>query len=229
MANDDTGYGQYCPISRALDVLGERWSLMILRDMLVGATRFNDLANGLPRLSRSLLTKRLRQFERAGLVERLGGQYLLTESGRELEPIVFGLGAWGARWAFGDPEPEELDAELLMWWMHKRLDTSDLPGHRNVLHFRLTDDPKQFWIVVEAGTPSVCMSDPGFDVDITIVSDLASLYQVWLGRLPIQAALRSGKIELIGQQALTRRMPTVLKLSPIAPSVSAANELVHRT
>jgi DNA-binding HxlR family transcriptional regulator len=223
MAKDETGYGQYCPISRALDVLGERWSLLILRDMLVGATRFNDLANGLPRLSRTLLTKRLRQFERAGLVERLCGQYLLTEAGRGLEPIVFGLGAWGAKWVFGDPEPEELDAELLMWWMHKRLDTSELPGRRNVLHFKLTDDPRQFWIVVEAGKPSVCMSDPGFDVDVSVVSDLSTLYQVWLGRLPIDAALRSGRIELIGQQALTRRMPTVLTLSPIAAAVSAVS------
>ena len=128
MGNDGAGYGQYCPVSRALDVLGERWSLLILRDLLVGTTRFNDLARGLPGLSRSLLTKRLRQFERAGLVERAGSHYLLTECGRELEPIVFGLGQWGARWTFGDPDPDELDAEVLVWWMHKRLDTSGSPG-----------------------------------------------------------------------------------------------------
>src|SRR5215831_17193945 len=102
------GYGQYCPIARALDVLGERWSLLILRDMLVGTSRFNDLARGLPGLSRSLLSKRLRQFERAGLVERLDGAYVLSDAGRELEPIVFGLGAWGARWTFGEPTADEL-------------------------------------------------------------------------------------------------------------------------
>ena len=98
-----SGYGQYCPIARALDVLGERWSLLILRDMLVGATRFNDIARGLPGLSRSLLSKRLGQFERAGLIDRLDGEYILSPAGRQLEPIVFGLGAWGARWSFGDP------------------------------------------------------------------------------------------------------------------------------
>jgi DNA-binding HxlR family transcriptional regulator len=216
------GYGQYCPIARALDVLGERWSLLILRDMLVGTTRFNDLARGLPGLSRSLLTKRLRQFERAGLVERHGGQYLLTEAGRGLEPVVFGLGEWGARWTFGDPDPEELDADLLVWWMHTRLDTSDLPGKRQVLHLRFTDQPKRFWVVIESGDPSVCVSDPGFDVDVTITSDVRSLYEVWLGRVRLADALRSGRVEVAGSSAITRRMPTVLRLSPVAGLVSAA-------
>jgi DNA-binding HxlR family transcriptional regulator len=221
MAKHGVGYGQYCPISRALDVLGERWSLLILRDMLVGATRFNDLARGLPGLSRSLLTKRLREFERAGLVERLDGQYLLTEAGRELEPIVFGIGEWGAKWTFGDPDPDELDAELLVWWMHTRLDTSVLPGRRHVLHVRFTDDRRRFWIVIEAGDPSVCLVDPGFDVDVTITSDVASLYQVWLGRLKVNDAIRSGRLEFSGPSALTRRMPSVLQLSPVASIVEA--------
>ena len=91
------GYGQYCPISRALDVLGERWTMIIIRDLLVGTTRFNDLARGLPGLSRTLLSKRLRQLEQAKLVERIDGQYFLTEMGRDLEPVVFGLGSWGAK------------------------------------------------------------------------------------------------------------------------------------
>jgi DNA-binding HxlR family transcriptional regulator len=222
MGNQGAGYGQYCPISRALDLLGERWSLLIVRDMLVGTTRFNDLARGLPGLSRSLLTKRLRQFERAGLIERVRGQYLLTEAGRGLEPIVFGLGTWGARWTFGDPDPHELDAELLVWWMHTRLDTSDLPGRRQVFHIRFSDDPKMFWIVIESGVPSVCLTDPGFEVDVTIASDVGSLYQVWVGRLPVKDAIRSGRLKFAGPTALTRRMPAVLQLSPIAPIVSTA-------
>jgi DNA-binding HxlR family transcriptional regulator len=220
--DERTGYGQYCPIARALDVLGERWSLLILRDMLVGTTRFNDLARGLPGLSRSLLTKRLRQFERAGVVERHGNQYLLTEAGRELEPVVFGLGAWGARWTFGDPDPKELDADLLVWWMHSRLDTSDLPGRRQVLYFRFTDQPKRFWVVIESGDPSVCVSDPGYDVDVTITSDVRSLYEVWLGRVRLADALRTGRVELAGSSAITRRMPAVLRLSPVADLVRTA-------
>ena len=217
-----TGYGQYCPISRALDLLGERWTLLIVRDMLVGTTRFNELARGLPGLSRSLLTRRLRQLERAGLVERVRNEYLLTGSGRELEPIVFGIGAWGARWTFGDPETAELDAELLVWWMHTRLDTSGLPGRRQVFHVRFTDDSRRFWIVIESGSPSVCTTDPGFEVEVTIRTDVGTLYQVWLGRLPLQDAVRSGRLAFEGPVAFTRRMPVILRLSPVAALVSAA-------
>lgn len=219
----ERGYGQYCPIARALDVLGERWSLMIVRDMLVGATRFNELARGLPGLSRSLLAKRLRQLERAGVVEHVDQQYLLTDAGRGLEPIVFGLGSWGAQWTFGEPNPGELDAELLVWWMHTRLDTSALPGKRHVLHIRFTDDRRQFWLMIEGGVPGLCLTDPGFEVDVTITSDVGSLYQVWLGRLPLREALRSERLSFDGAPALTRRMPQVLQLSPVASIVGATS------
>lgn len=216
MTTSTPSYGQYCPISRALDLVGERWSLLILRDLLLGTTRFNDLARGLPGLSRSLLAKRLRQFERAGLVERLVGEYLLTDAGRELEPILFGLGEWGARWTFGAPLDDERDPALLVWWMHRRVDTSSFPGRRHVLLVRFTDDVRRFWIVLEAGVPSVCESDPGYPVDVAISSDVASLFQVWLGRLPLAHALRTGRVAFTGPPALTRRMPSVLRLSPVA-------------
>ena len=221
MGKTGNGYGQYCPIARALDVLGERWSLMIVRDMLVGATRFNDLARGLPGLSRSLLSKRLRQLEAAGIIERYDGEYLLTDAGRQLEPIVFGLGAWGARFAFGDPAQDELDPETLVWWMHTRLDTSDLPGRRQVFHIRFTDDRRRWWIMVEDGTPSVCVADPGFDVDVTITSDIASLYKVWLGWMPLNDALRSGRVTFDGSSTFVRRMPSIFQFSPVAPLVTA--------
>jgi len=215
-------YDQYCPISRALDVIGERWTLLIIRDLTCGTTRFNDLARGLPGLSRSLLTKRLRQLERDGLVERLDGEYLLTDAGNDLEQLVFNIGEWGAKWTFGDPDPAELDSELLVWWMHTRLDVSELPDRRFVVHIRFTDDLKLFWLVVESGEPSVCLTDPGYDVDVTVTSDLSSLYQVWLGRLSVRDAVRSGKVVFEGQKALTRRMPTVFQLSPIAEIVRHA-------
>ena len=214
-------YGQYCPMSRTLNVLGERWSLLIVRDLLFGATRFNDLARSIPGLSRGLLAKRLRQLEMAGIVERLGSRYLLTEAGRKLEAVVDALSAWGAEWTFGEPEPDELDAAVLVWWMHSGLDTSGLPGQRHVFHVRFTDDPKQFWIVVEFGEPSVCVADPGFDVDVEITSDVSSLFQVWLGHLPLREATRAGRVRFAGPAALTRRMPQVLRLSPLAPIVDA--------
>ena len=215
------GYGQYCPTARALDVLGERWTLLILRDLLCGRTRFNELARGLPGLSRSLLTKRLRQLEDADVVERLEGHYLLTEAGRDLEPIVFGIGEWGAKWIFGEPDEDELDAELLSWWMQTRIDCSVLPDRRTVLHLRFSDDPGRFWFVIENGTPSVCVTDPGYDVDLTITSDLRAMHEVWLGHLTLRKALRDDRVRVDGPKALTRLLPQMLTLSPIAPTVAA--------
>ena len=161
----------------------------------------------------------MRQLERVGVVERVDGDYLLTDAGRALEPIVFGLGEWGAQWTFGDPEPGERDPQLLVWWIHTQLDTSVLPEGRRVLHIRFTDDPQLFWILIESGQPSVCVVDPGFDVDVTITSDVGSLLQVWLGRLPLKDAMRSGRVEFSGPPALTRRMPALFQLSPTAPIV----------
>jgi DNA-binding HxlR family transcriptional regulator len=219
---EHAGHGQYCPVSRAVDLLGERWTMLIVRDMLVGTSRFNDLARGLPGLSRSLLTKRLRQLERSGLVERLDGGYHLTDAGAALRPIVFGLGEWSAKYIFGDPRPSELDPDLLMWWMHSRIDTAQLPARRTVLHFRFADDPRRYWIVVDAQGPSVCDFDPGFEVDVTVTADVATLHRVWLGYEPISDAMRAGRLAFEGPRALTRRMPDALLLSPLADAVRAA-------
>lgn len=220
---DETkGYGQYCPVTRAVEVLGERWSLLILRDMILGTTRFNDLARGNPGLSRSLLSKRLRQLERAGIVDHLDDRYVLTPAGRDLEPLVMGLGQWGAKWQFDDPREEELDAELLMWWVHERLDLSGLPDRRFVIEFRFLDEPRRFWIVSDTRGTSVCHADPGFDVDVQVETHLSTMYQVWLGRIDLRAAMRDGRVALHGAPALVRRMPEVLQLSPVAPFVAAA-------
>jgi DNA-binding HxlR family transcriptional regulator len=221
-------YDQYCPISRALDVIGDRWTLLIVRDLVVGTTRFNDLSRGLPGLSRSLLTKRLRQLERADLVERLDGEYHLTAAGRELKPIVMGIGEWGAKWTFGDPDPDELDSELLVWWMHGRLDVSELPDRRFVLHLRFTDDGKFFWMVVESGETSVCLTDPGYSIDVTVTSDLSSMYQVWLGRIPLLDAVRNRQVVFEGEKSLTRRMPSVFQLSIISEMVRDAEKVDSR-
>jgi DNA-binding HxlR family transcriptional regulator len=222
MAPREGGYGQYCPISRAVEVLGERWALLIVRDMLCGATRFNDLARGNPGLSRSLLTKRLRQLELAGVVERIDGEYVLTPAGEDLRAIVFGLGEWGARWQFGDPRDAELDPELLIWWAHDRLDFSGLPDRRIVLEFRFRGESRRFWIVKDASGPSLCTHDPGFEVDVRIDADLAAMYKVWLGRVDLRDAVRAGSVELHGQPALVRRIPCVFLLSLVAPFVVAA-------
>lgn len=217
------GYGQYCPISRALEVLGERWSLMILRDLVTGTSRFNDLARGLPGLSRTLLAKRLRELERAGLLDHLQGRYLLTPAGEQLEPIIFGLAEWGARFTFGDPHERELDPDLLVWWMHSRLDTTGLPGRWHVLHVRFTDHLGEYWIVLDGGEPSICRTPPRFEVNLTLRAELATLYQVWLGALPLRRALREGTLIVEGQPAWTRRLAAILQLSPAASAVIAAS------
>ena len=126
---DVNKYGQYCPISRSAEVLGDRWTLHIVRDLLTGTTRFNELIRGNPGLSRALLSRRLDQLERSGVIAHdPNGTYHLTPAGRDLQPVVFGLAEWGARWAFGEPDPDELDADLLLWWLHRRLDARTLPG-----------------------------------------------------------------------------------------------------
>ncbi|MCZ7524970.1 MAG: helix-turn-helix transcriptional regulator [Acidimicrobiia bacterium] len=222
MALREGGYGQYCPVARALEVLGERWTLLIVRDLLCGATRFNELSRANPRLSRSLLAKRLRQLETAGVVERLDGEYLLTPAGQDLHSVVFGLGGWGARWQFGDPREDELDPELLMVWVQDRLDFSGFPDRRIVLEFHFRGDPRRYWIVKDALGPSLCTHDPGFEVDVLVEADLAALYQVWVGRLDLGAATRDGLVQLLGAPSLVRRMPGVLLLSPVAPLVAVA-------
>jgi DNA-binding HxlR family transcriptional regulator len=214
-------YAQYCPIVRAVEVVGERWTLLIVREMLVGARRFNELARGLPGLSRALLTRRLRQLEAAGIVVRSDGGYDLTAAGEELRPLVFGLAEWGARHAFGDPRPEELDPEVLMWWLHGRIDTTEV-DRRAVIQVEIRDRGRIFWLVIEPGDASVCYADPGFEVDAVLRSDLAALYRVWEGEIELLDAVRSGLIELSGPRWIVRGLPRWLELSPIAPMVRAA-------
>ena len=212
----DTGYGQYCPITRAVEVLGERWTMLIVRDLLCGATRFNELSRGNPRLSRTLLSKRLRQLEQAGIVDHLGDEYLLSEAGEALRPIVMGLGEWGAKYQFGDPRDSELDPELLMWWVHGRLDFSVFPEQRLVFEFRFRAISDRFWLMNDTQGPSICLHDPGFGIDAMIEADLATMYEVWLGRRDVTEAIRAGDIEVDGPSAIVRRLPKMMLLSPIA-------------
>ena len=149
-------------------------------------------------------------------------QYLLTPAGKDLEGLVMGLGAWGAKWQFGEPREEELDPELLMWWVHDRLDLSMLPARRVVLEFSFVEPTGRYWIVSDAQGPSVCNSDPGFEVDVRIRTELSTMYQVWLGRLSLRTALKEGRVEMQGPSAMVRRMPDVLQLSPVAAIVADA-------
>jgi DNA-binding HxlR family transcriptional regulator len=214
-------YAQYCPIVRAVEVVGERWTLLIVREMLVGSRRFNEISRGLPGLSRALLSRRLRQIEAAGLIVRADDGYDLTQAGQDLQAIVFGLADWGARHAFGDPRPEELDPEVLMWWMHGMIEPGDV-DRRSVVQIEVPDVRRLFWLVVEPADVSVCIVDPGFDVDAVVQADLATLYQLWEGEIDLLDAVRAGEIQVSGDRRVVSRLPDWLQLSPVAPYVRAA-------
>ena len=219
--SETSGYGQYCPIARAVEVLGERWSVLIVRDLLCGFNRFNDLARCLPGLSRHLAVEAAAPA-RGGRHRRPRRRPLRAHAGgRGPAGCVFGLGEWSAKWQFGDPRESELDPELLMWWVHRRLDFSQLPDQRLVFEFRFHDERKRFWIMRETQGPSVCLYDPGFGIDATIESDLRTMYQVWLGKVALRAAMQDGRVVLNGKPSVVRRLPDALELSPIADRVSA--------
>lgn len=221
---DANGYGQYCPIARAAAILDERWTLLIVRDLLVGTTRFNDLARGLPGISRTLLSTRLRQLERHGVVTRDGIEYVLTPAGRDLESIVFGLGEWGARWAFGPPTEDELDPELLLWWAHRRIDIGRLPDRRVVVAFVLRAPTFHAWLVVDDAGASVCKADPGFEIDAVLEASVGELSEVWLGRRSLSGAMRTGSLRLTGRRDVVAALPDALELSPVAELVAAARD-----
>ena len=216
-------YGQYCPITRALEVLGDRWTLLVVRDLLVGATRFNELARGLPGMSRALLSKRLDQLERSGLVIHQEGRYVPTPACEELRPTLFGLAEWGARWAFGEPRPDELDPTVLMWWIRGGIDPTPFGSGRTVLHVRVPDARRsRYWFVVEPHDVSLCFTDPGYEVDVTLESPLGVLYQVWEGLIGLHAAVRDGLVTLSGRRPALVVLPTALRFSPVAPYVRRA-------
>ena len=209
-------YGQYCPISRTAELLGDRWTIHIVRDLLTGTNRFNELIRGNPGLSRALLTRRLRQLRSAEVVEQHDdGSYQLTESGRDLEPVVFGLATWGARWTFGEPTADELDPDLLLWWLHRQLDTTDLPalGSPSTCRSPTTRVATGSSSKSEA---SICLVDPGFDVDVTLRTDRAALYRTYLGRTSLADAQRRGEVEMTGSQQAVRAFFNAFRQSPVA-------------
>lgn len=217
-------YGQFCPVAKAMELLDERWTLLVVRELMSGSRHFNDLRRGLPRMSPALLSKRLQSLARAGVVERWEDgsrvSYQLSQAGKELEPIVEALGSWGIRWVpqIGD---EDLDPHLLMWDIHRNIAVDALPAGRTVLRFTFTDVPassRDWWIVVTTAGIDVCDADPGFDVRVAIETDLRTLTLVWRGDLTWTAALRTGALELQGPAPARRALPEWLTLSPFAPT-----------
>jgi DNA-binding HxlR family transcriptional regulator len=223
-------YGQYCPLAKAAEVLGDRWTVLIVRELIMGSHGFNDIERGLPRISRSLLSQRLQALTRVGIVERRVGPaprataYHLTPAGTELTPVIVALGEWGAHWAFEDrPQPDELDPILLLWWMRGGVDHDAIPPGRTVLRFDFTGaDRNVYWLVLEPGDASVCLQDPGFETDLTVRADLAALYEVWAGRRDLARAMAEDLVRLQGPVALRRSFSSWFSLSRLSGAVRTA-------
>lgn len=229
-------YGQFCPIAIACEILAERWTPLILRELMSGKSRFNELMRGLPLISRTLLSQRLRDLERAGLVERRqkpagrGYEYRLTPAGEGVGPIIMQLGEWGREWIYPEVMKRDLDPMLLMWDIHKRLHADALPRHRTVVEFNLRGLPrtlpqshkgmKRWWLVLERPEAELCLSDPGYEVDLVVDADLLSLTRVWMGEQEIRDAQRQKTITLQGPAKLVQSFPDWLKLSVFAHGAS---------
>ncbi len=222
---ESSSYGQFCPVSMAAEVLCSRWTVVLLRELLCGSTRFNDLRRGLPRMSPTLLSKRLKELELAGVVRTVptsGGlfEYHLTEAGEDLRPLVMGIGFWGQRWVESRLSLRNLDPALLMWDMRRNLATDPLPKRRCTIQFLYPELPEtqgNYWLVVESGKVDLCNFDPGFEVDLLVTSSLRTMTSIWMGVARLGAEVEAGNVQLDGDPAIARAMQAWLKLSPFAP------------
>lgn len=227
-------YGQYCPVAKALEILGDRWTLLIVRDMLSGTRHFNDLERGLPRISRALLASRLRQLQQAGIIEkRLNGsgrqttEYLLTQAGQELINVVGSLRVWGETWAFGDPAPEELDPILLMWQMRQRVNRDQLSNDRVVVQFDFHGaETGSLWLILTTEDVTICLTDPGYEINVLVTADLAAFFKLCMERISYQDALNNYDISVEAVPALLHAFPNWFGWR-VAPFVESAETHDH--
>ncbi len=209
----DGSYHQFCPVAMASEILGTRWTIVLLRELICGSTRFNDLRRGVPRMSPALLSKRLKELEGASIIERVPApnepdimEYRLTPAGKELGPIIEAIGVWGHRWTETAPQLDKLDAGLLMWDMRRTIRVPKLPPRRNVIQFIYPEQPqgeRNWWVVVDPkdGT-DLCLTDPGFNVDLFVRTDLRTMTAIWMGMDTISRALDEDRLTLMGDRGL---------------------------
>jgi DNA-binding HxlR family transcriptional regulator len=234
-------YGRFCPIALASEVIADRWTPLILRELVLGNTRFNDIARGLPGISRSLLVQRLKHLERKGVVDRWplpvgrGYEYRLTPAGRDLEQVLLALGRWSINWLFDDLRPQEVDPITLTWWMHRRVAVDELPSSRTVLQFDHTAPERlSIWMVLERGEASVCIQHPGFEPDLIVTTTTPVLAEVFSGARSWGQAVLTGDLTVDGPPRLVRAIPrwflwspfhddTVARIERGAPDLAGAN------
>ncbi len=221
----NVGYKQFCPLAMAAEVLCTRWTMVLLRQLMAGSTRFNDLRRGVPKMSPTLLSQRLKDLDAAGIIERRpvpadrnGFEYHLTESGRDLHETVIAMGMWGQKWVESSLSLENLDPSLLMWDMRRNLDPQTLPKHRTVVQFHYHDLPSSkcdWWLVIEPeGDVDLCWADPGFEVDLYVSTDLRTMTAIWMGVTDVKS--EADKFEFTGSKKIARDIQIWLGLSPFA-------------
>ena len=228
LMNDKKGYAQFCPIALAAEVVAERWTPLVIRELLCGSVRFNDLQRGVPRMSSALLSRRLKELEFAGIIERRRGasgwEYHLTPSGQELFPVIEQMGLWAQRWLRHNLVADaNLDPDLLMWDIRRRIvvDRVAAVDRRYVAEFQLSGVPanrRRYWLVFERGHVDVCVKDPGFDVDLFVGTSLRVLAQVWLGHVTIDQAIRQDRLRLDGSRRDVSAFRSWFALSLFAPA-----------
>lgn len=213
------GYGQFCPVAQALEVLGERWTLLVIRELLEGSHRFSDIHKGVPLMSRSVLTQRLTALCDAGIVERSDAGYRLTKAGEELGPIVIACGHWGARWANHKLEHTDVDVGLLMWDIRRRIDLASIPADPVLVELEFRGAPRgkeRFYLHFKPDGVELCLTNPGHEVVLRLSTTPKTMAEVWLGRVPFATAVRTGALRLEGPRALVRSFPGWLRLSVFA-------------
>lgn len=207
-------YGQYCPVSKAVEVLGERWTLLVVRELLLGSTRFNELQRGLSKMSPSLLTKRLKELEEANLLYRIkisgqkGYEYHLTPAGKDLMPLVMELARWGMVWVKDSLSQQDGDVEFLLWDIHRNIKKQYLPLKKAVIKFYFAELERfqSWWIIVEGDKVDLCTDKPADESDLYVNTDVITLCKVWLGDIPWKTALNSKQVELLGNRLLANEI-----------------------
>ena len=230
------GFHDYCPIAAAVDVVGDRWTPLVIREVAIGSTSFNDIHRGIPKMSRTLLAGRLRELVRRGMLDKHDNgrgravEYTLTPAGQDIVPILWELGLWASRWVFRDPAAEQVDAGWLVWRLHQHVDPARIPPGRTVVEFRLRGHGAgRAWLVLDAAEGSTaCRIDPGYEVDLVVDADNREMHRWLLGRTPMRSAVAAGLVRFEGPSRLSRAFedwfapneftPVVAEVAPREPA-----------
>ena len=226
------GYKQFCPVAMAAEILCSRWTMVLIRELIAGTTRFNDLRRGVPKMSPTLLSQRLKELREAGVIERRDlksekgvFEYHLTSAGKDLRPVIEAMGLWGQKWVESHASLKNLDPSLLMWDMRRNLNPAPLPERTAVIQFLYPELPKskqRWWLVIEPeGEVDLCWADPGFEVDLYVTTDLRTMTAIWMGLTTVKKEQQ--RIDFIGDKGIAKSMQVWLGLSPFAVQAKLAS------